>query len=61
MRIASVDYWEKDALLVIGSAHHYFQFDGDDVTLLDALKFFEKEEHFELAREIKDYLNLSMV
>ena len=39
--ITDVDYWEKDATLVIGEKEYFFRFEGDEPTLRDAI-----EEYF---------------
>lgn len=41
--IVEVDYWEKDAILIIEEMEVYFQFDGDEPTFKDAIKYLIKE------------------
>ena len=43
-KIADVDYWEKDAILEINDYKIYFQFDGDEPTVEDAIKYLVKEQ-----------------
>ena len=37
--IKDIDYWEKDAILEIGEEEYYFQFEGDEPTIEDAMSY----------------------
>ena len=42
--IVDVDYFENDAILVVGNNKYYFQWDAkSEPTILDALDFFKKD------------------
>lgn len=41
--IVEIDLWEKDAVLEISGYKIYFQFDGDEPTLEDAIKYLVTE------------------
>ena len=42
--IVDIDYFENDAILVVGDRRYYFQWDAKDhPTIIDALDFFKKE------------------
>ena len=41
--IVDIDFWEKDAILVVEGERYYFQFDQGWPTLKDAIEFFIKE------------------
>ena len=51
-KIVEVDLWEKDAILLVGDKKVYFQFDGDEPTLEDAVWYLVKEveKHLESKR-----------
>lgn len=43
-QIVDIDYWEGDAILVVGENRYYFQFDKlIPPTIIDALDFFKSE------------------
>ena len=39
LNIEDIDYWEKDAILVSGEDRYYFQFYGDEPTLVEAIEY----------------------
>lgn len=42
--ITDIDYFENDAVLVVGENRYYFQWDAKNPpTIIDALDFFKKE------------------
>jgi hypothetical protein len=42
--IENIDYWERDAILVVGDLRIYFQWDAKDhPTIEDALRFLSNE------------------
>ena len=41
--IVDIDFWEKDAVLVVEGQRYYFQFDAGWPTLKDAIEFFIKD------------------
>ena len=43
--ITEIDLWEKDATLEIGGYKIYLQFDGDEPTLDDAIKYLVTERN----------------
>ena len=47
-QITDIDYWEKDATLVVDGQRFYFQFSDTSrkPTLLDALRFLQSESKF---------------
>ena len=49
--IVDVDYFENDAILVVGGNRYYFQWDAkSEPTIIDALDFFKKDSKFNLIR-----------
>jgi hypothetical protein len=44
-KIVEIDYWENDAVLVVGESRYYFQWSDTsrEPTIIDALNFFKKE------------------
>lgn len=45
--ITDVDYFEKDAILVVDGRNYYFQWDGkSEPSILDALEFFKRDSRF---------------
>lgn len=37
--IVDIDYWEKDATLLVGDQKYFFQFEGDEPTVEDAITY----------------------
>lgn len=45
--IVDIDYFENDAVLVVGDNRYYFQWDVKaEPTIIDALEFFKKDSKF---------------
>ena len=45
--IVDIDYFENDAVLVVGDNRYYFQWDAKaEPTIIDALEFFKKDSKF---------------
>lgn len=37
--ITDIDYWEKDAILLVGEDRYYFQFHTDEPTVEEAIEY----------------------